>query len=133
MRCPVCGNQNREEARFCDACGATLAVREAGSRPEPDGTSLIGAAAAAERADELPAGAPESVGEGRYRLLRFLGEGARKRVYLAEDVAGRAQVAVSLFDTEGVATAVQARARREAEAMQRLGDHPRAARVPDPG
>ena len=25
MRCPSCGNLNRPEARFCDACGTTLA------------------------------------------------------------------------------------------------------------
>ncbi|MBK5117685.1 MAG: zinc-ribbon domain-containing protein, partial [Thermoleophilia bacterium] len=24
MNCPECGNENREEARFCDSCGAQL-------------------------------------------------------------------------------------------------------------
>ena len=28
--CASCGHENREEARFCDSCGAALAVTEAG-------------------------------------------------------------------------------------------------------
>src|SRR5215212_6212316 len=113
MRCPACGNENREGASFCDSCGHDLR-----------GTAVDPAPPPVEQRGELPDGAPETVDDGRYRLLEFLGQGGRKRVYLAEDTAAGRRVAVALFDTEGVAAAVQARARREADAMRKLGDNP---------
>jgi class 3 adenylate cyclase len=118
MRCPSCGNENREEARFCDSCGTELA-------------------AAPERAtvpvESAPEGAPAEVGGGRYRIKSFLGQGGRKLVYLADDAAGDREVAVAIFDTAGVGEAIQARARREAQAMGKLGDHPHVVSVLDTG
>ena len=32
--CPQCGTENREEARFCDSCGAELAPEKASPREE---------------------------------------------------------------------------------------------------
>jgi class 3 adenylate cyclase len=119
MRCPSCGNENREGARFCDSCGAELRP-EAGTEPAP-------------AAEALPADVPAEIAAGRYRIRRFLGQGGRKRVYLAQDAATEREVAVALFDTEGVAAAIQARARREAEAMRKLGDHPHVVTVRDTG
>ena len=113
MRCPSCGNENRDEARFCDSCGAELTAAPA--PPEAGATP----------AEPLPADVPAEIA-GRYRVRRFLGQGGRKRVYLADDSATDSEVAVALFDTEGVAAAIQARARREAEAMrQARGPPPR--------
>ena len=40
---------------------------------------------------------------------------------------------MALFDTEDVAAAVQARAKREAQAMRKLGDHPHVVSVLDTG
>ena len=37
------------------------------------------------------------------------------------------------YDTAGVGAAIQARARREAEAMRKLGDHPQVVPVLDTG
>ena len=54
---------NRAGARFCDACGESLAAPD-GAAP---GTSL------------------GTVAAGRYELVRLLGEGGKKRVYLAHD------------------------------------------------
>src|SRR3954464_8323680 len=122
MRCPACGNENREGARFCDSCGHDFREEAVDRAPPP-----------VEQRGQLPDGAPETVDGGRYRLLEFLGQGGRKRVYLAEDTGSEGQVAVALFDTEGVAAAVQARARREAEAMRKLGDHPHVVSVLDSG
>ena len=102
MRCPACGNENREGARFCDSCGAELA-----SAPAPEQPVL----------EALPDHVPVELAGGRYRVKSFLGEGARKRVYLADDSREGCEVAVALFDTEDVAAAVQARAKREAQAM----------------
>jgi eukaryotic-like serine/threonine-protein kinase len=121
MRCPSCGNENREGARFCDSCGAELRSDQAPAEaPQP-------------HAEPLPSDIPPEIAAGRYRLRSFLGQGGRKRVYLADDTASESEVAVALFDTEGVAAAVQARARREAEAMRKLGDHPHVVTVYDTG
>src|SRR4051812_18450530 len=108
MRCPSCGNENREGARFCDNCGAELEVAD--ERPQP----------APGEETELPTGEID----GRYEIVADLGRGGRKRVYLAHDCEsdGR-EVAVALFETAGIAETAVARARREAQAMGRLGRH----------
>ena len=121
MECPACGNRNREGARFCDGCGATLeqgsgAVREAPTAPPPS-----------------PGDIPESIADGRYRVQRFLGERGRKRVYLAQDTAEEREVAVAVFGTEGVEETVLSRSRREAQAMRKLGEHPHVVTVFDAG
>ena len=82
--------------------------------------------------EPVPDGVPEEIA-GRYRVKRFLGQGGRKRVYLADDVEESREVAVALFDTEDVGNVVQARARREAQAMRKLGDHPHVVSVIDTG
>jgi class 3 adenylate cyclase/tetratricopeptide (TPR) repeat protein len=117
MRCPSCGNENRDEARFCDSCGTDLSAEPAVAEPRPE---------------PLPADVPAEIA-GRYRVRRFLGQGGRKRVYLSDDAATGTEVAIALFDTEGVGASIQARARREAEAMRKLGDHPQVVPVLDTG
>jgi class 3 adenylate cyclase len=120
MDCPSCGNANREGARFCDVCGARLEPAEA-----PPDTGVVDA-------DRTPV--PESVADGRYQVERFLGRGGRKLVYLARDTHDDdRQVAVAVFETEGVEETVLARARREAQAMGRLGRHPHIVAVYDTG
>jgi class 3 adenylate cyclase len=119
MRCPSCGNENRDGARFCDSCGTEL---------RPGSESRV-----APPAEPLPSDVPAEVGQGRYRPRRFLGQGGRKRVYLADDAASDREVALALFDTEGLGAAIQARSRREAEAMRKLGDHPHVVAVFDTG
>ena len=118
MRCPSCGNENREGARFCDSCGAEL-----------DEAQIP---ADAPQAEPLPDDVPTQIA-GRYRVRRFLGQGGRKRVYLSTDTANGAEVALALYDTAGVGAATQARARREAEAMRKLGDHAHVVTVLDAG
>ncbi len=126
MRCPECGNDNREGARFCDSCGASLApVTAPGTQAESEASSEPGPPPPLPGGISAPPGdAPESVGDGRFEVVGFLGEGSRKRVYLARDAeeSGRL-VAVSVFNTEDLAATAQARARREAEAMEQLGDN----------
>jgi class 3 adenylate cyclase/tetratricopeptide (TPR) repeat protein len=117
MRCPSCGNENREGARFCDSCGNDLTAQPTAAEPRPE---------------QLPADVPAEIA-GRYRVRSFLGQGGRKRVYLSEDTATGTEVAIALFDTEGVGASIEARARREAEAMRKLGDHPQVVPVLDTG
>jgi eukaryotic-like serine/threonine-protein kinase len=118
MRCLSCGNENREGARFCDSCGAELVAERAPAEPPA--------------AEPLPADVPSEIA-GRYQVRRFLGQGGRKRVYLSTDTRSETEVAVALYDTAGVGASIQARARREAEAMRKLGDHPHVVTVLDTG
>ncbi len=119
MRCPECGNLNRSDARFCDSCGARLEAPAESPAPAPS--------------DAPPADAPELIAN-RYRVEAYLGRGGRKRVYRARDTeAGDREVAVAVFDPEGIEETVLARARREAQAMGKLGEHPHIVRVLDSG
>jgi class 3 adenylate cyclase len=106
--CPSCQQPNREGARFCDSCGAVLEILPA---QEPS--------------------RPESFADGRYEVVRFLGEGARKRVFLACDRRLDREVAVALVKTDGLDEVGLQRVRREAKAMARLGDHPHIVTVHD--
>ncbi len=110
MTCSACGHGNRAEARFCEECGSLL-----------------------ERAHGRDAPLPERIAEGRYEVRRLLGEGARKRVYLALDTRLDREVAVAVVKTEGLDDAGRHRITREARAMARLGDHPNIVTVFDVG
>jgi class 3 adenylate cyclase len=66
-------------------------------------------------------------------VKRFLGEGGRKRVYLAHDSKLDRDVAIAVIKTEGLDEAGLERVRREAQAMGRLGDHPHIVTVHDMG
>jgi class 3 adenylate cyclase len=110
LTCPDCGHENREGARFCDACGTALAA-----------------------VDAVPAVPAETVDGGRYHIGRLIGEGSRKCVYLARDTRLDREVAVALVRTDGLDDAGRRRIDREARAMARLGDHPNIVTVFDVG
>ncbi|HEY6420931.1 MAG TPA: protein kinase [Candidatus Binataceae bacterium] len=76
---------------------------------------------------------PASIAGGRYRVLRLLGEGRSKVVYLAHDTAIDRDVAVALFKVDQVDEAGRERTRREARAMGRLGEHPNIVGIYDVG
>ncbi|MEK6276708.1 MAG: AAA family ATPase [Actinomycetota bacterium] len=82
--------------------------------------------------EAAPPDAPDEIA-GRYEIRRFLGRGGRKDVYLAQDAQVDREVAVALFSTEGLGEALLARARREMQAMEKLGDHPHVVTVFDTG
>ncbi len=133
VTCPGCGKQNRANAKFCGGCGESLAadVRcTACGTSNPPGQRYC---------DECgrPVGGPAPEPEartlcgGRYRVLRFLGEGGRKLVYLAEDTQLHREVAVAACKSDGLDRSALARTRREAEAMARLSDHPNIVPIYD--
>ena len=80
----------------------------------------------------LPA-IPTAFANGRYQVKRFLGEGGKKKVYLAHDTLLDRDVAFALIKTDGLDDAGRMRIRREAQAMGRLGAHPHIVSVFDLG
>src|SRR5688500_17159093 len=67
--------------------------------------------------------APESFVGGRYHVRKFLGEGGKKRVFLAHDQSLDRDVAFALIKTEGLDATGRERIVREAQAMGRMGTH----------
>ena len=76
---------------------------------------------------------PNSFANGRYQVKRFLGEGGKKKVYLAQDTLLDREVAFALIKTEGLDDVSRTRIQREAQAMGRLGSHPHIVTVFDLG
>ena len=74
---------------------------------------------------------PTSFANGRYQVKRFLGEGGKKKVYLAQDTLLDREVAFALIKTEGLDDTSRTRIQREAQAMGRLGSHPHIVTVFD--
>jgi class 3 adenylate cyclase/tetratricopeptide (TPR) repeat protein len=122
--CAECGRHNPPDLRFCRGCGASLDTEHAAT----NGDSANGAPAPAEGETS-----PVRVGNNRYAVHRFLGEGGRKRVYLAHDTMLDRDVALAIVKTAGLDETGRMRVRREAQAMARLGDHPHVVTVHDIG
>jgi len=87
----------------------------------------------AARSPQPAAPLPAAFAAGRYRVLRFLGEGGRKRVYLAHDTRLDRDVAFCAIRTEGLDRVGHERVLREAQAMGRLGAHPNLVTIHDIG
>ena len=114
--------ENADARTFLDA-----AVRAGAGAPS--------AAPSQPTATPAPAAAPlpASFASGRYAVRRFLGEGGRKRVYLAHDERLKRDVAVAVIKTDGLDIQGRARVQREAQAMAKLGDHPHVVTIHDVG
>jgi len=76
---------------------------------------------------------PSSFADGRYQVQRLLGEGGKKKVYLAQDTTLDREIAFALIKTEGLDDTSRTRIQREAQAMGRLGSHPHIVTVFDLG
>src|SRR5439155_18500978 len=145
MNCQSCGRANPEGVKFCGECGTALKteVTCAGcGSANPPGIKFCHACGAALAASTSPTATPtpapapalpSSFGGGRYEVKGFLGEGGRKRVYLAHDDKLDRDVAFAVIKTEGLDEAGITRVRREAQAMGRLGDHPHIVTIHDIG
>jgi hypothetical protein len=80
-----------------------------------------------------PSAHPTSFAAGRYQVKKFLGEGGKKKVYLAHDSALDREVALAVVKAEGLDETSRTRITREAQAMGRLGDHPNILQIHDLG
>jgi tetratricopeptide (TPR) repeat protein len=101
-------------SKFCEQCAHSLAEPTAEKPPQPQP-------------------APTSFASGRYQVNKFLGEGGKKKVYLAHDTLLDRDVAFALLKVEKLDDTARARIKREAQAMGRLGDHPHIVTVFDLG
>ena len=118
-----------------DAAGY-LAAAERGIAAAPPPAQGPASPTSASEAGSIPAShpaTPTSFGAGRYAVKRFLGEGGKKRVYLAHDSLLDRDVAFALIKTEGLDDVGRERVRREAQAMGRMGTHPHIVSVYDLG
>jgi tetratricopeptide (TPR) repeat protein len=101
-------------SKFCEQCAHSLAEPTA-EKPPP------------------PSPVPTSFAGGRYEVRKFLGEGGKKKVYLAHDTLLDRDVAFALLKVEKLDDTARARIKREAQAMGRLGDNPHIITVFDLG
>jgi serine/threonine protein kinase len=76
---------------------------------------------------------PISFANDRYQIVKMLGEGGRKKVYLAHDTVLDRDIALAVIKTEGLDETSRARITREAQVMGRLGDHPSILPIHDLG
>ncbi|HTK48297.1 MAG TPA: serine/threonine-protein kinase [Gemmatimonadaceae bacterium] len=122
-RCPACGREYGDDARFCTR----------------DGSRLLGAPLASPRNTvagraEQPAALSHAnlvgrVLDGRYRILRKVGEGGMSFVYLASDVSTEEQYAIKVLSASLSSDEnAMARLRREASLGMRLA-HPNVCHI----
>ena len=117
--CPKCNAENPPDHKFCGECGHALKeTKKSVTKPKPKKPSII---------------QPTSFADGRYQVKKFLGEGGKKKVYLAHDTLLDRDVAFALIKTEKLDDTARKRITREARAMGRLGDHPHIVTVYDIG
>lgn len=120
VNCPICNALNNSGVKFCGSCGGALGA----------GRSTIGPGT--QRASQILA-RPESFVAGRYKVVRIIGEGSSKTVYLAHDNKIDRDVAFALIKTAGLDASGRERISREARAMGKLGDNPYIVAIYDVG
>ena len=116
--CPQCGHLNLPDSAFCEKCAHALGIAPTPTKPLPKKPSTI---------------EPTSFADGRYQVKKLLGEGGKKKVYLAHDTVLDRDVAFALIKTEKLDNQTRKRLTREAQAMGKLGDHPNIVTIHDMG
>ncbi len=116
--------RNEDARAFLDAAGRDTGVALQGAdSPAPQTTAPTPAAPPH----------PERFAGDRYEVLRHLGDGGTKRVFLVRDTRLDREVALALVRTEGLDATGRERVAREAQSMGRLGGHPNLVTVHDVG
>ena len=131
---------NRDAVNFLSVAERALSISPASqsleSAPEsPTVTPSIAPASvpASTPSPSLPSVPSTSFGDGRYQIKHLLGEGGKKKVYLAHDTLLDREVAFALIKGDGLDEALKPRITREAQAMGRLGSHPHIVTIFDLG
>ena len=117
---------NQEGQAFLAAASRAL------ESPLPAASSLAASSSSSASPAEKPV-IRTSFADARYQVKRFLGEGGKKKVFLALDTTLDRDVAFALIKTEGLDDVSRTRIQREAQAMGRLGSHPHIVTVFDLG
>jgi serine/threonine protein kinase len=141
MRCPTCGTQFGDEAKFCTRDGTRLQAQGApAAAPPVAGAPLAGIPLAGTTPRAMappvipaktfnPAALAGQVLEGRYTIVKKLGEGGMSYVYLGEDIATKHQYAIKVLSPQLVKDGnAMARLRREASLGMRL-EHPNVCHI----
>jgi serine/threonine protein kinase/tetratricopeptide (TPR) repeat protein len=89
MLCPKCRTENSDTSRFCSYCAAPLTSA-------PDAHPLF-TKTLENRAEKLIRG---TLFAGRYEIIEELGRGGMGRVYRAEDIRAKEEIAIKLIKSE---------------------------------
>jgi len=134
LKCPYCRAENRESAKFCVQCAQPITTTV--KCPEcnhinPQGSRYCEECASPLADQNIQSGpnqsiqeAPSSFVNDRYQVIRKLGEGGKKKVYLVHDTRLDRDVAFALIKTENLDEDGRKRITREAQAIGKLGDNP---------
>jgi serine/threonine-protein kinase len=144
MKCPACGSPHADDAKFCTRCGTRLgavtpppassasaaAAAARTSLPPPRNTAArVVTSSASNKAVVSHASMVGHVIEGRYRIVRKLGEGGMSFVYLGHDVSSDVRYAIKILSPAlSQDTNAMARLRREAALGMRLA-HPNVCHI----
>jgi serine/threonine-protein kinase len=129
MRCPTCGTQYGDEARFCTKDGARLAAADTSVRAtavrHPDAPPPASAGGSATSFANMAG----QVLDRRYHIVKKVGEGGMSYVYLARDVSTEQRYAIKILSPSlAKDETAMARLRREAALGIRLA-HPNVCHI----
>ncbi|HEY6220715.1 MAG TPA: serine/threonine-protein kinase, partial [Gemmatimonadaceae bacterium] len=139
-RCPTCGTEYGDEAKFCTKDGTRLGAGAAA--PAPPQPAKPAAPAEAPKRNTVPPKRPDSpssaavqvnlageVLDGRYKIVKKVGEGGMSFVYLATDVATNQRYAIKVLSSAlSQDDTAMARLKREASLGMRL-EHPNICHI----
>jgi serine/threonine-protein kinase len=131
-RCPKCGSTYADDARFCTRDGVRLVA--VATPPEKPWLKAVTPSNTIKRVRAEPPAIPHTnllgqVLQGRYEIVRRVGEGGMSVVYLAVDVATHERYALKvLSQTLSYDANAMARLRREASLGMRLA-HPNICHI----
>ncbi|MBX3174359.1 MAG: protein kinase [Gemmatimonadaceae bacterium] len=129
-KCPACGTEYGDEARFCTKDGTRLAAgntARATAMRNPD--APVSAAAPPSKTVTSHANMTGQVLDRRYAIVKKVGEGGMSYVYLARDVSSNERYAIKILSpTLSKDENAMARLRREAALGIRLA-HPNVCHI----
>jgi serine/threonine protein kinase len=131
-RCPTCGTQYPDDARFCTKDGTRLLGGTPPTAAAATGTPVRNTAVPDRSAGPAPITHANLVGktlQGRYEIAKKVGEGGMSFVYLATDVSTKEKYAIKVLSAAlSQDTNAMARLKREASLGMRLA-HPNVCHI----